>query len=244
MIKITFIKEWCYLKCSGDAQQPNLVRCVLPDTSGCSAKMFWCLQSELPHPAGQKVGKIFQWWWITSSDFRKRSINDSDNFFSDSDDDDWFDSEFSDDVTVSEECQNFTLPKIKPEQMVNLVPLAQKYKTEGFSSEVGEISGQYTLSTPSILRFILTAHVNFSKSDQPKLLPRALLLPGGHGTHRLLRREPAWALGQGRGPRQVECTVYSVQGIIAMSLLSLLRHLWFSDVIITGRWSWASAGRR
>ena len=73
--------------------------------------------------------------------FRKRSADSaSDDFFSESDDD-WFESDLSDgNETVSEECQNFTMPTLTPEQMANLLPLMQKYKKDGFSSEVGRLS--------------------------------------------------------------------------------------------------------
>ena len=71
--------------------------------------------------------------------FRKRSVDASDEFFSESDDD-WFESDIRDDnQTVSEECQNFTMPSLTPEQVTNLLPLAEKYKKEGFSSDVGKM---------------------------------------------------------------------------------------------------------
>ena len=70
--------------------------------------------------------------------FRKRSADASDDFFSESDDD-WFDSDVRDDnQTVREECQNFTMPSLTPDQVANLLPLAEKYKKEGFSSDVGK----------------------------------------------------------------------------------------------------------
>ena len=75
--------------------------------------------------------------------FRKRRADKaSDDFFSESDDDDdWFDSDLSDDnETVSDECQNFTMPTLTSDQVANLLPLMQKYKKDGFSSDVGRLS--------------------------------------------------------------------------------------------------------
>ena len=74
--------------------------------------------------------------------FRKRSVDASDDFFSESEDD-WFESDVrGDNETVSEECQNFTMPTFTPDQMANILPLAEKYKKDGFSSDVGKLSWQ------------------------------------------------------------------------------------------------------
>ena len=99
--------------------------------------------------------------------FRKRRADQaSDDFFSESDDDDWFDNDLSDDnETVSEDCQNFTMPTLTSDQVANLLPLMQKYKRDGFSSDVGRLS----LLKCSVNHQI-EAIIYFSKSDQPEVL--------------------------------------------------------------------------
>ena len=109
---------------------------------------------------------------------RKRSVDASDDFFSESEDD-WFESDVRDDnETVSEECQNFTMPTLTPDQMANLMPLAEKYKKDGFSSDVGKLAACQSFF--SILKSLdnLKLAYFFSKPYQPEVLPRAVLLAG------------------------------------------------------------------
>ena len=59
---------------------------------------------------------------------RKRS----DDFFGN---DDWFNEDENE--FESNECENLNLPNLTSTQIAGLLPLAEKYKSEGFSLDVG-----------------------------------------------------------------------------------------------------------
>ena len=73
---------------------------------------------------------------------RKRDLSDRKRMKREFSEDEWFndDDDESDFLSESrdEECKNFTIPKFTSQQLASLGPLAQKYKKEGFSLEVGE----------------------------------------------------------------------------------------------------------
>ena len=74
--------------------------------------------------------------YLTLFGRKKRSIEDDDDWFDDDDDGDWF-SEGEESMNDTDECENFNLPKFSISQLASLQPLMNKYKTEGFSLDVG-----------------------------------------------------------------------------------------------------------